>query len=281
MSLILCPECGLEVSLEAVACPHCGRPIAPREPVKRVVVMPPVRENNGVPPWAIALIALLSVGILVAVILLARGSSDEANMNVNVNTAQRRSNTDTSPSRDSRTSTVPSTDTQPVSVPPSQTTTVPGTTTSQPVVSEPTKGTAVVNAKVSLPNGSTQAARNTKFYLLEKDLETILREAQVEPIEGNSLAASLGLAAVYPEKYGEFQRRAMRAVVAKAKFSGTTGANGSAGLSGISPDSYTLFAITRIGRGFALWNSPITISAGENVLNLSPQNVTEIPDIER
>ena len=281
MSLILCPECGQEVSLEAVACPHCGRPIAPREPVKRVVVMPPVREENSFPPWAIALIALVSIGLIAGVILLTRGSNDDANLNVNVNTAQRRSTTDTSPSRDSRTSTIPSTDTQPISVPPSQTTTVPGTTTAPPVVSEPTKGTAVVNAKVSLPNGSTQAARNTKFYLLDKDLESILRDANVEPIEGNSLAASLGLAAVYPDKYGDFQRRAMRAVAGKVKFSGTTGANGSANLSGIAPDSYTLFAITRIGRGFALWNQPITITTGETVLNLSPQSVTEIPDLER
>ncbi len=31
MALIECPECGREVSDKALACPHCGNPIAPAE----------------------------------------------------------------------------------------------------------------------------------------------------------------------------------------------------------------------------------------------------------
>ena len=280
MSLIQCPECAHEVSAGAVACPNCGVPIAPRDPVKRVVVLPPTEENSF-PPWAIALIALLGIGVILIAVVLFRQSGDEAGTNINVNMAQRRSTADPTPIRDSRTSTVPSTDPGPVSVPPSRTTTVPGSTTSAPVDTGSSKATVVVKARVSLPNGSTQAARNTKFYLLDKDIETILREANVEPIEGNSLMASLGLAAVYPDKYGDFQRSAMRAVGANVKFAGTTASDGTANLSGVMPDSYNLFAITRIGRGFALWSSVISVSAGENVLNLLPQNVTEVPEMTR
>ena len=114
--------------------------------------------------------------------------------------------------------------------------------------------------------------------MLDKDLETILSEARLEPIEGNTLTGSLGLAVVFPDRYGSFQRDAMRAIGGHVKYSGTTGGSGSANLAGVAPKEYYLFAITRIGRGFALWNSPVSVVPGQNVMNLSPQSVTEIPE---
>jgi len=113
---------------------------------------------------------------------------------------------------------------------------------------------------------------------LEEDVETVLRAARVEPIEGNTLAGSLGLAAVFPDRYGDFQRAAMRAIAAKAKYSGTTNGSGGANLAGVDPKGYYLFGIAKIGRGFALWNSPVSVIAGDNMLNLSPQSVTEVSD---
>ena len=53
-----------------------------------------------------------------------------------------------------------------------------------------------------------------RFYLLDKDVETILNEARVEPIEGNTLRSSLGLAAAYPNRSAEFRSSAMRALAA-------------------------------------------------------------------
>ncbi|NOT48492.1 MAG: hypothetical protein HOP17_12175 [Acidobacteria bacterium] len=47
-------------------------------------------------------------------------------------------------------------------------------------------------------------------------------------------------------------------------------------MSGILPDSYYLFGITKTGHGFALWSNPVTIRTGENILNLTPQAVTEM-----
>ncbi len=46
----------------------------------------------------------------------------------------------------------------------------------------------------------------------------------------------------------------------------------------IEPDSYYLFGITKSGKGFAVWSSPVSIRNGENVLNLSPQALTEIQE---
>ncbi len=276
MSLILCPECGHEVSTTATACPNCARPLhAPPLVERKVVLAEPVERAQTFPTWALIPIGLLAVLLVFVAYLAFRGSDESANSNINVNVAGRRPGTDT------QTSSIPSTDTTsvrvPDSAPPGQTTTVPGTSTDVPVAPAPTKGTVTLNAKVTTSSGSEQSVRGTRFYLLEDDVETVLREARVEPIEGNSLAGSLGLAAVYPDRYGEFQRAAMRAIAAKAKYSGTTNSSGEASLSGVDPKGYYLFGIAKIGRGFALWNSPISVIAGDNLLN-SPQTVTEIPD---
>lgn len=272
MSMIFCPECGREASAEAVACPGCGRPMSAPKPVveRKVIVTSPRRD--GFPPWAFIPIGVIGLVLVIVLFLLFRGDDDTGNVNVAVNAASRR--TADSP-RDSRTTTVPPSESAPVSVP-GQQTTVPGTTTAPPVAPPPDKGTVVIRAKLVNSRGDTQPARAAKFYLLDKDIETILNQARVEPIEGNSLTSSLGLAAVFPDRYGEFQRAAMRAIGAHAKYSGTTDGSGAAKVSGIAPDGYFLFAITRVGRGFAMWNSPISVVAGENTLDLSPQSITEI-----
>ena len=285
MSLVFCPECGHEVAAGAAACMNCGHPmhppVIPVAPVERNVVVTPPRRESEFPTWALIPIGLLALVLIFVLYLAFRNSDDSANTNVNVNVAARRSNSSTT--GDSRTTSVAPSDVDSVSVPsqqttvPGQTTTVPGTTTTAPAAPPPDKGSVVINARVSPPRGAVQTVRNTRFYLLDEDIESILSDADVEPIEGNTLTASLGLAAVYPERFGDFQRAAQRAIAAHVKYSGTTDSSGKADLSGVEPKQYTLFGITKIGSGFALWNSPVSIIAGENVLNLSPQSVTEIP----
>ncbi|HQZ96338.1 MAG TPA: zinc ribbon domain-containing protein [Pyrinomonadaceae bacterium] len=278
MSLILCPECGHEVSTTAAACPNCARPLhAPPVVERKVIVAQPLDREGGFPTWALIPIGLLGIVLIFVAYIAFRGGDDTANTNVNVNVASKRPATDT---RTTSTSTVPSTSV-PASAPvppPSQTTTVPGSSTAPPVAPAADKGTVVLNAKATSASGSTQAVKGTRFYLLEEDVETVLRAARVEPIEGNTLAGSLGLAAVFPDRYGDFQRAAMRAIAAKAKYSGTTNGSGGANLAGVDPKGYYLFGIAKIGRGFALWNSPVSVIAGDNMLNLSPQSVTEVSD---
>lgn len=285
MSIIFCPECGHEVSANAVACPNCGRPMdsVPVPVVEENVVVARPRRKEGFPTWAYVPIGLLAVILLLVVYIAMRESSDSSNTNVNVNLAGRRGSTaDTPDTRTATTTTVPPTDSTSVTVPgqtttvPGQTTTVPGTSTSVPAP-PPSKGTVVIKARIVPSRGSVQAARGTKFYLLDEDLESILSDARVEPIEGNTLMASIGLAAVYPDRYGDFQRAAQRAIAAHVKYSGTTSSDGTASLSGVEPREYYLFGIARVGRGFALWSSPVSVVPGENLMNLSPQSVTEIP----
>lgn len=279
MTLLHCPECAHEVSVEATACPNCGRPIGVQPlpvVVERKVIVSQVPRESSFPPWAIVPIVLLALVLLVVGVMVFRQSGEQANTNISVNLAGKRPGTESS--RETRTTTVPSTESQPASIPPSQTTTVPGTTTTVPNMPPPNKGTVKLSAKVAPASGAPQAARGTRFYLLDKDVESILSEARIDPIEGNTLAASLGLAAVFPARYGQFQRAAMSAISKHVKYSGTTGSSGNADIKGIEPASYYLFAITRASGGFALWNQSVSVIAGDNVMNLSPQSITEVPD---
>jgi hypothetical protein len=280
MSLIFCPECGHEVSANAVACPNCGRPLVAPEPPVAVVR----RREEGMPPWAIP--AILGAVVLLGLLMffLFRGSSDDSNVNVALRANANRianqpvTRTDVPPSEPSTVS-VPPTSSMPVmpsSENPPTTTSVPGSSTAAPVV--PDKGTAVIQAKVVDRRGNAQPARSAKFYLLDADPEEILSRANVTPIEGNTLTSSLGLASVFPDRFGDFQRAAMRAIGAHSKYSGTTDSSGQAKVAGVAPKEYYLFCIFRVGKGFAMWNSPVTINPGDNLLDLSPQPVTEISD---
>ena len=293
MSLVYCPECGHEISQNAVACPGCGLPIQdPAVVVEERPVVPPVvhnvRRREGIPPWAIALMGLLGVLLLVILFFLIRGNGTDSNVNVAMNANARRQ---AELNRSVATTNVPATEGQSVTVPgsqvpvstdpgyippPSTTTSVPGTTVGGVTAPMPDKGTVTIRAQLMTRRGGAQPAKSAKFYLLDKDLETILSEARVQPIEGNTLAGSIGLAAVFPDKYGDFQRAAMRAIGAHAKYSGTTDGSGAAKIGSIAPKEYYLFAIVRVGNGFALWDSPVSVIAGDNNLDLSPQSITEI-----
>ena len=285
MSLIYCPECGHEISNAAIACPSCGRPInaAPPPSVIEPVVVTK-QHSQTFPPWMIAPIAILGALLLMALFYLWANSEDDPQSNLNVNVSTRRAGSqpvNTRPAEDrtsipsapytstapSGSSTVPSTDPA-YTAPP---VTVPGT---QAAV--PTRGRVVLEARVTNRNGTPQAVRNARFYLLDKDIETILRDAELEPIAGQSLTDSIGLAMLQPDRHGTFYNQALAVIRKHAKYSGTTDGSGKAQLSNIEPDNYYLFGITKTGSGYALWTNPVSIMAGDNNLNLSPQPITEI-----
>ena len=289
MSMILCPDCGHEVSTAATACPNCGRPFA-KPVIERKVVVADVPRKEGIPTWVFAVLGILGVLVLFILFVFMRNTDDEANRTVNVSLAANRSadNTrDTASSRattDTQTLTVPpSTGSQSITVPstsaPSSVTSVPPSSSSSTITTvpeTPTTGTVVIDAKVATKTGAPQAVRNEKFYLLDKDLESILSEAEVEPIEGQTLTNSFGLAVLYPSRYNEFNSKALSAIKRHIKYDTLTDAGGKGQMKSIKPDSYYLFGITKGRNGFAVWSSPVTIQAGENVLNLSPQPLTEI-----
>jgi len=222
---------------------------------------------------------------LLLIFFVAMGRNDDsANSNLAVNVSARGTTPATRETTSTQTLNVPPSDSTTVTVPnpPTMPQTVPGSST---VVSSlppaATKGTVVIDAKISTPTGSAQAVKNERFYLLDKDLETILSEASIEPIEGQTLTNSLGLSVMYPDRYGDFHKDALQAIKSHIKYAGQTDGSGKAQLGNVEPDSYYLFGITKTGRGFAVWSSPVTVSGGQNLLHLSPQRPTEIPNSSR
>lgn len=278
MSLIYCPECGHEISTAAVACPSCGRPLtAPPSQVPRVVVERQPKADS-VPPWVIAPVVLLGVLVLFGLIyLFMAGDGADSNLSVNVNA--RRAET----ARGSQTANTSSSDVTyvpPTSVPVTNTPGAGYPTSSQSVPgssgSVPQAGTVVIDAKVATRSGSTQAARNTRFYLLDKDIESILSEADLEPIEGQSLTNSLAIATAERQRYGDFYRSAMSALNEHIKYAGSTDTSGKAQLGSVKPDRYYLFGVAQTGEGFAMWNSAVSVVAGDNAVNLTPQQLTPV-----
>jgi hypothetical protein len=285
MSLIYCPECGHEISTAAVACPSCGRPINTQPTAAPRIVVNREPKTDSIPPWVIAPVILLGAIVLFGLIYLF-SSGDDANTNLSVNVNARRGETARAPERTVTTTdtvatsetTVPSSsmpvDTAPSASYPTSPQNVPGSSVSVP---PPDKATVLINAKISTRNGSPQAVRNTRFYLLDKDIETILSDSDLEPIEGQTLSSSLALAFADQSRYGTFYRQAMSALKEHIKYTGSTDATGKAQLGSVKPDSYYLFGVARTGEGFAVWNSPVSVTTGENLMNLSPQTITQMP----
>jgi Predicted membrane protein len=274
MPLSNCPECGHDISTSAVACPNCGRPFQNNTVIPpRPVIVNELPREEGIPPWAFAAMGIAAIGLLIlAYVVFVRTNEDTANSNLRVSV--NRDLPARSGSRETSTTTVPSTSAPVVNDIPESRTTVPGSQTD--VNLPPDKGVVSIAAKTVSQNGSPVAVKNEKFYLLDKSLEDILNDAGLEPIEGNSLASSLGLAVMFPDRYGDFRQKAMAAINSKVEYSGTTDGTGTAKLSGIEPGSYYLFGITKTGKGFAMWSSQVSVNAGDNLMNLEPVRVTEI-----
>ncbi len=281
MSLMICPECAHEVSSSAAACPNCGHPFVRPTVQPKVIVreMPPERE--GFPTWAFIPLGILGIVVLFLLVAWMRSGNDEAQRNINVRIA---SQTPISSSRETVVRTdsppnqvvVPSTS-QPstVVVPPSTstqttTTTIPAET----VVSD--KGSVTLEAKIFNKSGSPSPVRAEKFYLLDKDLQSILSDADIEDESRQGLVNAFGLSIVYPERYEDVRRKALAAISKHAVYNALTDAGGKANMKDVKPNSYYLFAITKTGSGYAVWNQPVTIQPGQNSLILEPTQPTEI-----
>jgi hypothetical protein len=281
MALTICPECGHEVSTAATACPNCGRPlIEPAPVIERNVVVAEAARDEGFPKWLLVPIVALGAVAIFLLFALVRSSDDNDNSkNINVNIAQRKSaetrdtpgRTESAPNQvDIPSTTVSTPAAVPQTVPPQTQTDV------APVAAD--RGVVVIDAKVTTRTGTTQAVKNEKFYLLDEDLESILSDADLEPINGETLTNSFGLSVLYPERYGNFNRDALNAIKKHIKYDVLTDGSGKARIKDVRPDSYYLFGITKTRSGFAIWNSPVSIQGGENILNLSPARLNEFSE---
>jgi hypothetical protein len=288
MSLTTCPECAHEVSTTAAACPNCGHLFVPpvvRPPIQRNVVVSEIpRTREGFPPWAFIPLGVLGL-LLVFLLFYFLRSDDNANSNINVNVAAQRipANTrETTVRTDTPPNEVvipPSSEPQQVIVPPS----VPPSSSSQTTITTvppetvaPDKGTVSLEAKIATKSGSIQPVKAEKFYLLDKDLQSILSDANINDETGQGLTTAFGLSVVYPDKYSETRKKALDAINKHVKYDVITDSSGKAQMKDVKPDSYYLFGITKTRNGYAIWSSPVSIRPGDNSLVLDPVRMTEI-----
>lgn len=286
MSLIICPECGHEVSSTAAACTNCGHPFVKPVIQRNVVVSEVAAPRDDFPKWIFIPLGILGIVLLFVLLAYMRNNNDDA-QNINVRIASQPSNTletkvhttDAEPNQ----IVVPPSQTGQVIVPPSsvpQTVTAPPTTVTS--VAPPTetvvpdKGTVKLEAKLATKSGSTQPVRAENFYLLDKDLSSILSDAGIEDETGQGLTNAFGLSVVYPEKYPEIRKKALEAISKHTVYKTLTDSGGKAQMKDVKPDNYYLFGITKTKTGFAVWSSPVTIQAGDNALVLDPVRLTEI-----
>ncbi len=288
MSLITCPECAHEVSAVAAACPNCGHPFAPPV-VQRKVVVTETPERDDFPKWIFIPLGLLGVVLLFVLIAFMRNNDETAdgrNINVSVNTQRpaggnlTADRTTTTVAPESATVVVPPSST--MSVPPMSGTTAPPTSSQNvpsvpgSTITVPDKGTVTLEAKIATNSGGVQPVRAERFYLLDKDLESILNEANIEDETGQGVINAYGLAVVYPSRYADINKKAASAIAKHIVYRAQTDGSGKASMKDVKPDNYYLYGITKTGTGFAVWSSPVSINAGQNELNLSPARLTEI-----
>jgi DNA-directed RNA polymerase subunit RPC12/RpoP len=285
MSLIICPECAHEVSTSAVACTNCGHPFVKPVVQRNVVVSEVAPPRDNFPKWIFIPLGLLGITLLFVLLAYMRNDDEDArNINVRIasqpasNSANTSLRTDSAPNQivvpPSQTGQVvvpPSSSSVPVAPPSSITTVAPPTETALP----PDKGTVNLEAKVATRTGATQPVRAERFYLLSKDLESILSDADIDDETGQGLSNAFGLSVVYPNRYGDVNKKALAAIARHTVYKTQTDASGKAQLKGVKPDNYYLFGITKTGSGFAIWSSPVTIQAGDNSLVLPAAQMTE------
>lgn len=288
MSLINCPECGKQVSNTAVACPNCGHPLAPPAVESQTVIRetpPPVIEKDSFPKWILAPILILGAVLIFLLFALFRSEDDnQRNVNVDVKTSRVSDRETRSGSDDTETSrvTVPppaagaSNVVIPQDVPPSTQTNVSISENPDSISSD--SASVSLEAKVSNRSGDIVPVKAEKFYLLDKDLENILRDADLEDKTGQGLLNTFGVSVLYPERYNDTRKKALDEINKHIVYETLTDATGKAQMKNVKPDRYYLFGITKTKTGFAVWSSPVTINPGQNALNLSPARLTEMQE---
>jgi hypothetical protein len=252
---------------------------------RNVVVSELPREKDDFPKWIFIPLGLLGITLLFILLAYMRNSSDDDARNINVSIASQQTanrantslRTDAPPNQivvpPSQTGevVVPPSSSVPVAPPSSITTVAPPTETTLP----PDKGTVNLEAKVATRTGGTQPVRAERFYLLSKDLESILSDADIDDETGQGLSNAFGLSVVYPDRYGDINKKALAAIGKYTVYKTQTDASGKAQMKDVKPDNYYLFGITKTRTGFAIWSSPVTIQAGDNSLVLPAAQMTE------
>ncbi len=131
--------------------------------------------------------------------------------------------------------------------------------------------TLSIEAGIIYKMGGNQPVARTEFMLLDQSLEAVLREGGVS--EGRTgVLSTYAFAVKYPEQFPGVAAAAQRAIKAHLVSSVSTDFAGKAQFTDLKPGSYYLAGLSSTRKGFAIWNVPIEVKAGQNSLFLDQNN---------
>jgi hypothetical protein len=133
--------------------------------------------------------------------------------------------------------------------------------------------TLLIEINVRDEKGKRPAAK-TKFYLLDAEIETILKDAGLKEIEPWDLVDTYSMAVtragksayktLYEQKYKAFHITADEAIKSHIIQTIVTDSNGTATFNSLRQGTFYLFGIAEINKGISIIRSSIEITSGEN-----------------
>jgi hypothetical protein len=140
------------------------------------------------------------------------------------------------------------------------------------VATQPQQSTTLsIEAGIIYKMGGNQPVARTEFMLLDQSLETMLREGGVS--EGRTgVLSSYAFAVKYPEQFPGVAAVAARTIKAHLVSSVSTDFAGKAQFTDLKPGNYYLAGLTSTRKGFAIWNLPVEVKAGQNSVFLDQNN---------
>jgi hypothetical protein len=149
--------------------------------------------------------------------------------------------------------------------------TPPAAATSAPQTALPLMGTLSLEAGIIYKMGGNQPVSRTEFVLLDQSLETILTEAGIQPGRTGVLS-NYAFAVQYPSQFPGVAEKARAAIEQHAIQKVSTDFSGKAQFSDIKPGNYYIMGLSSTRRGFAIWNLPVEVKAGQNSILLDQSN---------
>ena len=132
-----------------------------------------------------------------------------------------------------------------------------------------------------MKSGDVKPVARGTFYLLDNNLENILRSSGFQASGGSPILATFALK--YVSRQLELLRgssstvfdRAMESVKPHIVANTTTDFSGKGQFSSVAPGTYYLMHVSEIGRNVVLWNLKVDLKPGQNSVTLDQNNTAE------
>jgi hypothetical protein len=131
-----------------------------------------------------------------------------------------------------------------------------------------------INASLRYGVSEIVPVANGEFYLLDKDLNTILRSAGIRSDSALDEAHTYAVFKTFPDaEHADFIRKAQAAIESHITARVTSNASGVAQFAIIPAGTYYVFGAVKTRNGLAIWNEFVRMTAGVTAITLDHNNV--------